>query len=349
MNSNQYGGGTRVLKVILLVVACVTSNGFAGADEPLFADGEVFGLSIHAPFARLMRQAEDASDVSGSLELADGTSVPMSCNKYGISRLRECELASLKITVDAEDVSGTPFEGQQTLRLVTPCRLRGGYDRYAVLEYLVYKSYGVIAAPALRVRLVQVGFQDGEKPSSDRTGYAFFIEDIGEAAARRGEMWLDIPSQQTSDVDSSQLTVMTLFQYMVGNTDWSAFTGKPGGRCCHNIAVFGDEELRLNTVVPFDFDQTGLVNPPYAAPPDPSLGIRRVTDRKYRGLCEHNDDIPAAIAVFNRKRSELEALFSRNDLPYPKDRERALKFIEDFYETINDPRKLEKNILSDCR
>jgi len=135
----------------------------------------------------------------------------------------------------------------------------------------------------------------------------------------------------------------------VGNTDWSAVKGRPNDRCCHNVAVFGEEGGGLNTVLPFDFDQTGLVNPSYAAPPDPSLGIRRVTDRKYRGLCEHNHELPAAITLFNKKRPGVEALFRRDDLPYPKDRERALKYIRDFYDTINDSSKLEKKILNDCR
>jgi hypothetical protein len=218
-----------------------------------------------------------------------------------------------------------------------------------MLEYLVYRSYAVIADPALRVRLVQVSFHDSEKPARDQRGYAFFIEDIGRAAARRDQVWLDIQSHRTGDLDAAQLTVMTLFQYMVGNTDWSAVKGRPNDRCCHNVAVFGQEGVDFNTAVPFDFDQTGLVNPPYAAPPDPSLGIRRITERKYRGLCEHNDELAGAITVFNQQRPELEALFGRDDLPYPKDRERALKYIREFYDTINDPRKLEKKILNDCR
>ena len=349
MKSNLSGRGAHPLRVTLLLVACVTWGVSASAEGPLFADDEILDLTIHAPFSKLMRQGGDAADVSGRVEFADGTSVPMSCNKYGISRLRECDLASLQINVEAEDVQGTPFEGRQILRLVTPCRLRGGYDRYIMLEYLVYRSYAVIADPALRVRLAQVRFHDSEKPARDQTGYAFFIEDIGQAAARRGQVWLDIQSQRTSDLDPAQLTMMTLFQYMVGNTDWSAVKGRPNDRCCHNIALFGQEGVDLNTVVPFDFDQTGLVNPPYAAPPDASLGIRRITDRRYRGLCEHNDELAGAIAVFNRKRSELEALFSRDELPYPKDRERALKYVTGFYDTINDPQKLDKKILSDCR
>lgn len=349
MKSRLKGRGAGTLVVILLFVVCATSSMSVRAEGPLFGDDAVFDLEIHASLTGLMRQEAGAPDVTGRMDLPDGTSVPISLNKYGISRLRECDLASLKITAEADDIAGTIFEGLEILRLVTPCRLRGAYDKFTMLEYLAYRSYAVIAEPALGARLVRVSFDDSEKPAREKTGYAFFIEDIGQAAARLGQVWLDVPSQRTSDLDPAQLTVMTLFQYMVGNTDWSAFTGRPNDRCCHNVAVFGREGAGFNTVVPFDLDQTGLVNPPYAAPPDPSLGIRRVTERKYRGLCEHNDELAGAIAVFNRKRPELEALFSREDLPYPKERERALQYIGDFFDTINDTRKLEKKIVGDCR
>lgn len=349
MKSKFSGRGPRALRVTLLFVVGVHWAISAGAEGSLFADEEILELTINAPLTRLMRQRGGASDVSGSMELSDGTSVSMSCNKYGISRLRECDLASLQFTVDATEAQGTLFEGRKILRMVTPCRLRGGYDKYTMLEYMVYRSYALIADPALRVRLVKVTFHDTEKSARDQAGFAFFIEDIGQAAARHGQVWLDIQTQRTSGLDPAQLTLMTLFQYMVGNTDWSAIQGRPDERCCHNVALFGQEGADLNTVVPFDFDQTGMVNPPYAAPPDLSLGIRRVTQRKYRGLCEHNGEVAGAIAIFNRKRSELEALFNRNDLPYPKDREQALKYINGFFETINNPKKLEKQILGDCR
>ena len=348
MKSSVSGRFAHVLRVMLLEVVCIIWGGAVGAGELLFAGHEILDLTISAPFTKLMRHTENASDVAGRLELSDGTSIPMTCDKYGISRLRECQLASLKFTVEMNDVRGTLFEGRQTLRLVTPCRLRGGYDKYTVLEYLVYRSYAVIAEPALQVRLVHVRFHDSEKPARDETVYAFFIEDIGRAAAGRGQVWLDIQSQRTTDLDAAQLTLMTLFQYMVGNTDWSAVKGRPGDRCCHNVAVLGGGGFDLNTVLPFDFDQAGLVDAPYAVPDD-GLGIRRVTERLYRGLCEHNKELPTVIAVFNQHRPELEALFSRESLPHPQARERALKYIGDFYETINDSRKLQKKILGDCR
>ena len=348
MESKNVTWTAHALSVLLLIAAILTWSVPVRAGDSLFAGDEIFDLIIRVPFTKLMRQAEDISDVAGHLELSDGTSIPMTCKKYGISRLRECQLASLEITVEANDVRGTPFEGRRTLRLVTPCRLRGGYDRYTVLEYLVYRSYVAITEPALQVRLVRVHFQDSEKPAKEETGYAFFVEDIGHAAERGGRVWLDIQSHRTSDLEAAQLTLMTLFQYMVGNTDWSAAKGIPDKRCCHNVAIFGREGVDLNTVLPFDFDQAGLVDAPYAVPAA-SLDIRRVTERLYRGLCGHNHLVPAAVAVFNERRSEIEALFNREDLPYPPARQRASKYIDGFYDTINDPRKLEKKILSDCR
>jgi len=350
MRNNLFESATSGARIglVLLVWVVWGQLAVAGGDR-LFVDDEVLDVTLRAPFTSLMRQEKSAPDVAGSLELGDGTAIPVTYNKYGISRLRECQLASLVITVDTGDVEGTPFEGLHVLRLVTPCRLRGDYDKYITLEYLVYRSYAVLAEPALGVRLARVQFQDIEKPTKERTGYAFFIEDIVRAAARSGQMWLDIQWQGLDDVDAAQLTLMTLFQYMVGNTDWSAVRSRPDERCCHNVAVLGQEGGDVNTLLPFDFDQVGLVNPPYAAPPDPSVGIRRVTDRKFRGLCEHNAELAGAIAVFNERRSDLERLFQDERLPYPKSRDDAWKYIEDFYDTINDPQKLEKRILNECR
>ena len=330
------------------VVVCLAAGTTAQAGDLLFAEDDPFDITIRAPLARLMKTDAGVSDASGSLDLPDGTSIPMTVNKYGISRLRECQLASLVITIDENAARDTVFEDRKTLRMVTPCRLRGEYDKFIMLEYLVYRSYQVVAEPALHARLVRVLFQDSEKSAKGETGYAFFIEDIGQAADRGGLVWLGRQSQGTRTFDAAQLTLMTLFQYMVGNTDWSAVKGRDVDRCCHNIAVLGQDGANLKTALPFDFDQSGLVNPPYAVP-GLELGIRRVTDRLYRGLCEHNGELPDAIAVFNEKRPEIEALFGRDDLPYPKDRQQGLKYLQGFYDTINDPKKLEKKILNACR
>ena len=336
------------IEAVLLIVMTFSWRAPASAVEPLFAGDDVLELTIYGPLTSLARGTPDSTPVTGRLELGNGKTIPMTFSTYGISRLRECGTPCLKITLEEEHTRGTVFEGHRSVRLVTPCHYGSSYDKYILLEYLVYKSYAVIAKPALKVRLASCRFRDSDRPAFDETALAFFLEDIGATATRHGKSWLDFRSQRIADLHPAQLTLLTLFQFMVGNTDWSALSGPAGQRCCHNVAVLGAEGDRFNTLLPFDFDQAGLVNAPYAVP-DEGLRIDRVTERVYRGFCGHNDDLPSAIAVFNERRPELEELFNQDGLPNPKVRKGALKYIDGFYNTINDPRMVEKRILSDCR
>ena len=60
-----------------------------------------------------------------------------------------------------------------------------------------------------------------------------------------------------------------MFEYMIGNLDWSMRAGPPGERCCHNARLLAGASPAGNLVpVPYDFDFSGLVNPPYAVPPE---------------------------------------------------------------------------------
>ena len=336
------------IEVVFLIVTTFFWSAPASPAEPLFAGDDVLELTIHGPLTSLVRGTPGSTNVAGRLELGNDDTVPATFSEYGISRIRECGMACLKITVDEEHARGTPFEGHDSLRLVTPCHHGSEYDRYVLLEYLVYKSYAVIAEPALQVRLVICRFRDSERPAFDDTGLAFFVEDINRSAGRHGKTWLDIRSQSIADLNPAQLTLLTLFQFMVGNTDWSALSSSAGQGCCHNVAVLGAEGDQYNTLLPFDFDQTGLVDAPYAMP-DGRLPIQRVTQRVYRGFCTHNDELPAAIAVFNEMRPKLEDLFSRDGLPNLKARKRALKYIDAFFDTINNPRKVKSRIIGKCR
>ncbi|MEJ2581382.1 MAG: hypothetical protein P8127_07070 [Acidobacteriota bacterium] len=318
------------------------------AEGPLFSADATLEITILGSLKRLARSTSTGTVVPGQVELGGRTTIPMVLSKYGLSRLEECTLPLLKIDLDEMRVRGTPLEGLRTVRLVTPCHHGSTWDRFILLEYLAYRSYMVIADPALRVRLVVTRFVDTERPSFDETGLSFFLEDIGAAAERHGMEWIDIEAQPVDALDPSQLARFALFQFMIGNTDWSAVAGAEGQRCCHNVAVLGSDGDPVNTLLPFDFDFSGLVDAPYALP-DESLPIRHVTQRVYRGFCASNEYLPAAITLFNEKRPELERLFTNLGLPAAKARKRALKYIDSFYATINDPRKVKSRIIDRCR
>ncbi len=333
--------------VAILVVAVPACLVMGAGDTDFLNEAEVSQVVIRAPFGELQRGPGSAVPISGTVEIDAGSRVSVTLEPYGISRLRECDIPMLHIHLAGDEPGDEHFDGRDALRLVTTCRTRGDRDRYVVLEYLVYAGYAMLADPALRVRLAHVTLIDSAEDRERAAGYGFFVEDIREVAERHGLRWLDTPPDSLADLDAAQLTLMTLFQFMIGNTDWSAVRGPSPGTCCHNVAFLAGAE-GPGMVLPFDFDQSGLVDAPYAAP-SPELGIRDVRQRVYRGFCEHNPFLPAAIAVFNQRHSDLEALFSSPDLPYPKDRQRALEYIEGFYEIINDPRQLQKQIVRRCR
>jgi hypothetical protein len=337
------------LKTAGLVLAATTWwPGPVFAEDLLFESTQVLHLTIRAPLKSLSSELARPDHVAGSIELTDGVVIPVSIQPYGTSRPQRCTMPLFKLEIENGDTDGSVFEGLDVLRLVTPCHLSSSCDRYALLEYLVYASYAIVAEPALRVRLVSCRFLDSQKPSFEQTRLAFFVEEIGDAAARHHTTWLDLESQGLEDLDPEQLAILALFQFMIGNTDWSAVAAAEGLRCCHNIAVLGGGGDPHNLLLPFDFDQAGLVDAPYAQP-DRTLGINSVKERVYRGFCAHNDYLPEAIALFNEVRPRLEELFSREDLPEPKHRKRALKYIGSFYETINNPLKVENRLLNRCR
>ena len=78
------------------------------------------------------------------------------------------------------------------------------------------------------------------------------------------------------DVDMDTLMPMMIFEYMIGNTDFSIYA-------LHNVRIVQRPDKSLHPI-PYDLDVTGLVNPPYGIPAR-ALMLKAVTDRMYRGPC----------------------------------------------------------------
>jgi len=59
--------------------------------------------------------------------------------------------------------------------------------------------------------------------------------------------------------------------------------------------------------------------------------------------------LPQTVALFNERRSDILALFQNDRHLNDNSRKKAVNYIEDFYETINDPKQFEKQIIDKCR
>jgi hypothetical protein len=141
---------------------------------------------------------------------------------------------------------------------------------------------------------------------------------------------------------------LELFQYLVGNTDFDPFYPEPGDNCCHNTVPIGSLREFVVKPVPYDFDFAGLVAAEYAVP-NPRFLIRTVRQRHYWGVCRSREEIDAALPQFLERREAIHDLVRSIPGLTPASRRDAIGYIDEFYETIDAPSRVEREILRKCR
>ena len=338
----------------LSMAACLHSVTAQAADPaPLFAGQEPLAFTLSMPVRRLVSRARSKPVVAGTLSYvgADGATVKLDVEvtTRGKSRLEYCRFPPLSLDFKRKQVKGSLFAGQNKLKLVTRCRNGHNFEQYLALERVLYGVYAQVDEVAFRTRTAQVRYVDTERDDVEEAP-AFFIEHEDGVAARLGMRAVDIPRLQIADIQPKALAVLELFQFMIGNTDWSALA--PSGDekdCCHNGAVLAASDAGTGrfVVVPYDFDQAGLINTVYAAPNE-RLPIRSVRQRLYRGFCATNDHLVEAIGAFDAARPAIESLFNDPAID-DKARADALAYLRDSYAIIDDPGERQDEIIEHCR
>jgi predicted methyltransferase len=318
---------------------------------PLFASDDVLELTLTAPMRTLVSQRSSYPQVDGVLTVAGpggAVDLEVEVRTRGKSRLSLCSFPPLRVNFKRGQVIDTPFAGQNRLKLATRCKVVETYERYLELEYQLYRVYALLSDSAYRVRPVRMRYVDTERDNEVTEGPGFFIEPADELAARTGLAAFELPEIPLADLDTATLATLALFEYFIGNTDWSVTSKNQNDEvCCHNtdtLKAIGGGPI---VSVPFDFDQAGIINTSYALPNE-KLGISSVRTRKYRGFCRANEHLDAAIARFKDAKPAIEALFAGARLD-ERSRKSVLDYVAEFYATLDDPKDLQREIFDDCR
>ena len=143
-------------------------------------------------------------------------------------------------------------------------------------EYLIYRMFNLLTPRSFRARLVEAKYIDTVSKTTVAEDLAILIEDDDDVADRLEGRITTQENIIFARVDPDALNLMMLFQYMIGNTDFSILVQ-------HNIRLVQTQEGR-RYAVPYDFDYSGLVDAGYAVP-GKNLPITSVRDRLYRGPC----------------------------------------------------------------
>jgi AAA family ATP:ADP antiporter len=322
--------------------------GKAAAQSQLFEQQEPIAIEMVLDFQNLCRgDGEECEPSSATLVYTDSAGAAHNIDARLQVRGRwraeggNCRVPPLFVFFDA-GTAGTPFEGETMLPLTTHCRDTESYEQYVLKEYAAYRIYNLLTTKSLRVRLLKVTYRDLDRKGRENVSarYAFFTEHFDSLAARHAAKTLDAEEFKPADADPQELATMELFEYFIGNTDWSALRG-------HNV-VHIREASGAVTAVPYDFDFSGLVNASYAGPP-PQLPIQRVTQRLFRGICHPGLDWQPTIDRFEERRGAIAELIDQVPDLEAKQRAEALEFIDKFYEIVESPEQVQEKIVDACR
>jgi hypothetical protein len=240
-----------------------------------------------------------------------------------------CNFPPLYVNFKKGGVKNTIFSDQDELKLVTPCQ-----DENDVIdEYLIYKLYNRITDLSLKVRLVKILYYDTGSKSKLFEKYSFFIEDKDHAAARNNSLKKDL-ILTPYDIDRENFKKLSVFQYMIGNGDWSFAYN-------HNIVpVVPENSAEKVRLIPYDFDLSSFVNAAY--------GVDQRPGRIYKGLCYSQAEFDEVFSFYRSLRPEFESIINNMNHLQNSTKKFMLKYLAYFYKVIDDEKLVRREFINEC-
>ena len=342
----------------VLLTTLVLTLAFSGSEvpaqasvdpDPLFASDEILQVRFSGPLHVLIDEKSKEDYLPGTIIVdADGETqeLDIKFRARGNFRHDNCDYPPIRLNFKKSQTNNTLFDKQDKLKLVVHCNHRAEYQQIVLQEYLAYKVLNLLTGLSLRVRLLQIVYVDPDESFESEPRYAFLIEHKKRAARRFGMQELKVPRVPVAALDPAQLNLTSVFQFFIGNTDFSPIAAAPGENCCHNYILF--EKKGANFMpVPYDFDQSGFVDAPYAVP-NPEFRLRTVKQRRYRGRCVNNSHVDTSMQKLLDNRDAIYAMIRDQEGFADATRQELVTFVDSFYELASNPKRVERMILKRC-
>ncbi len=278
-----------------------------------------------------------------AITLNDGSVIdePISLESRGHFRKDYCYIPPLK--VHFKSAKSPALSSLGSLKLVSQCSVSSYNRSFLLEEFLIYKIYNLITNLSFRVRLLDLNIVDEAGKKKPIHEYAFLLEDDKDLAKRNHSKEWKKPGIGDQATDRRQMTIVAIFEYMIGNTDWSVLA-------LHNIRLLysPSESGQHLYAVPYDFDFSGLINTNYATP-DPRLNIKSVRERVYRGFPRTEDELEDILAVFKNQKNNIYSLIDNCTLLKPGDKNELFLYLDNFFKMISDPAQVKNTFIYNAR
>ncbi len=333
----------RIRFILLLLVILVTDDFGQQVTADLFSSDQILSIALKGNVTSLVNDRKGTPKdhpMDFTYINDDNQEVSISVNTKTRGHFRRqskvCSYPPLSIQFSNEGSQVTTiFREQRKLKLVMPCT----DDNYVVREYLAYKLYNLITPFSFRARLVKVTLVDDGDGKATAPFYGILLEEEDQLAERVQYKTLEtklVPQQ----IQRESFLTMAVFQYMIGNTDWSI-------QYLQNIKLLAKDASSLPVAIPYDFDHAGIVDAPYAKPAE-ELHLRSTRERRYRGYCMADmTPFEPVIERYTRLKDDLYSVYLNSNLD-EKYKRTTTEFLDDFYSILSDPSQWKKELSYPC-
>lgn len=325
----------------------ITETESAFRPTPLFSSDAMVNLTILFDHKELLKgkaktpEYENAGLIYHAPDgSADTFDIKIKPRGYSRRVYSFCSFPPIMLNFKKKEVENTLFHGQDKLKLVAFCKDTDLNEQYNMQEYLAYKAYNLFTPYSFKVRLARITYQDREDKKKPVTRLGFVIESEEEMAARNAGILINTEIPNHDRCDRESIDQLTVFQYMIGNTDW--WVGN-----FHNIKLL-QVDGKMPIPIPYDFDYAGIVNTNYAQP-DEQLGIETVRERVFRGYCRFPGEYEKTMEIFNQKKEALYDLYGTFEYLDDRQEKSTIDYLDDFYKIINDPKQVKVEIYDACQ
>lgn len=298
-----------------------------------FQRQDVVEMTLVADFDSLLLNRKTNDYMPAKLTYEDETGRDQTYNikvrPRGKFRRNICDFPPLKLNFSKDELAAAGLASYDKFKLVTHCLDDAQLSKRLVLrEFLAYKLFNELTPNSYRVQLVKITYRDEKNRRNKTTRWGFLIEDDDEFAARMEcEECKNCMGQTAENFSASHERITSLFEYMIGNSDWSLMMNR-------NITLFRRTDGAL-VPVPYDFDFSKFVGAPYARP-NSDYHQSGALERIFMGYASSARELYATMAYFKTKRRALiDTVMDFTLLDY-EERLVLVQYLDTFYQDIAD-------------
>lgn len=332
-----------------LLYLVLVNQAFAQAtkkiDDTFFQEEQPLQITIQSDFKNLLakKMKKEYQPATVTFLFPDSSTIKeeIRIQTRGKFRLETCFMPPLMLNF--KNTTSPLLKPLGKLKLVCGCGTSANDEQLIIKEFMAYKIYNMLTERSFRVRLVKINYEDTRGKIKKYAQYGFLLEDVDDMAARNNCVEVEGTQYLTEKTDRDQMTLVALFEFMIGNTDFSV-------PHYHNVKLMRPlhDSITPPIVVPYDLNHCGFVNAEYALPNE-ELDIKSVRERLYRGFPRTMEELEVVITLFKNAKEKIWNLINNCPWMYARNKKETTGYLEEFYRIIENKKSVQYHFIDNAR